>query len=135
MSAQEANDSLVQRQIEVNEWTYNNKMETLFVFQLLFLALLITMLVFALKGAGYVGSLFAWYVILLVAVLMIMILANRLTYTINRRDSRYWNRQRFAEDNKLKSPIGPNDASYQEYLKAVKGASPTEPGCVCPSGR
>ncbi len=135
MSAQEANDSLVQRQIEISEWTYNNKMETLFVFQLLFIALLIVLLVFVLKGAGYIGALFSWYVVLLVAVLMIMILVNRLTFTINKRDSRYWNRQRFAEDNKLKSPIGPNDESYQEYLAAVKGAAPTEPGCVCPSGR
>jgi hypothetical protein len=36
------NNQLATRQYEINEWTYNNKLDTLFVFQILFVTLVLT---------------------------------------------------------------------------------------------
>lgn len=119
---QQYNIDLANRQIEINDWTYENKMETVFIFQLLFIALMITTIIMALKSMGYFGGAFAWYVIGLIVLLMTIIIFNRANYTNNYRDRRYWNRRRFDQDNAATSPVARGDASYQAYIDQVRGA-------------
>jgi len=109
------NTDLINRQVEINEWSYNNKMDTLFVFQVLFMSLLLASILIALNRQGMVGSGFVWYSIIIVLFIDIIIIVNRTMYTNLRRDPTYWNKRHFSEDNTLKSPVGPG-----EYVSAIK---------------
>lgn len=124
------NTDLAKRQIEINEWTYNNKMDTLFVFQLVFLTLLTISIVFGLKRYGMLGSAFAWYVSVLIIFLAVVLIINRAYYTRVLRDQRQWNQRRFAEDGtKPGSPAGL--AEYIASLPPIAKKSGSAE-CACP---
>jgi hypothetical protein len=106
---------LTNRQIEINEWSYNNKMDTLFVFQLLFISLLFASILIALNKQGIVGAPFVWYSVIVVALIDIIIIINRSIYTNNWRDQRFWNKRHFSDDNKLASPV--SQANYVNVLQ------------------
>jgi len=120
MSTDQYNIDLANRQIEINNWSYNNKMDTLFVFQILFMAILFISILMGFKTTGLIGSAFIWYSLVVITILVVIIIVNRSMYTNNRRDTRLWNKRRFDDDNTKASPLGRGDASYQAYLDGVK---------------
>jgi len=132
---QEYNDDLTKRQVQVNEWAYNNKMDTLFIFQLIFISLLFVGILIALKLKGVVGAGFVWYSMAVLLILLIIIIVNRSVYTNTRRDTKYWNRKRFDGDNNMNSPLGRGDASYLAYIDSIRKEypSPTNPSSDCPA--
>jgi hypothetical protein len=128
------NIDLANRQVQVNEWSYNNKMDTLFVFQILFISLLFVGLLLILKGYGIVNGGFVWYSMFVTLILVMMIIINRSVYTKSRRDTRFWNKKRFQDDNSRESPLARGDASYQQYIDSVRSAygAPADK-CKCPT--
>ena len=114
------NIDLASRQVEINEWAYNNKMDTLFVFQVLFMAILFVSILLVLRSTGMIGGPFVWYSFGIVLLVVVMIIINRSMYTNKKRDMRLWNKRRFDDDNTKSSPLGPGDASYQSYLEGVR---------------
>jgi len=106
---------LTNRQIEVNSWSYNNKMDTLFIFQVLFISLLFASILIALNKQGVVGSAFVWYSVIVVTLIDVIIVINRSVYTNNWRDQRYWNKRHFSDDNTLASPV-----SKAEYVNVLE---------------
>jgi len=48
-SPEKYNIELANRQIQVNEWAYNNKMDTLFVFQLIFITIMMVTILLVLN--------------------------------------------------------------------------------------
>lgn len=127
---EEYNIDLATRQIEINEWAYEDKMDTLFVFQVVFIGLLLVTILFYLKDVGIFPSSFVWYIIFILALIIGIIIINRASFTARRRDKRYWNRRRFPEDQKKDSPIGRGDPSYLAYIDAVRGKyGPTPTNC------
>jgi|LauGreSBDMM110SN_4_FD.fasta_scaffold58146_2 hypothetical protein len=124
------NRDLSSRQAEINEWSYHNKMDTLFVFQLIFISLMTVALLHALSSQGYVGSGFVMYTMGILAFIMVIVIVNRYVYTRTTRDKRYWNRRRFGPDAGISSPLTRGDASYQQYIDSIRGAY--ESGVVLP---
>jgi hypothetical protein len=120
MSADQYNIDLANRQIEINNWTYNNKMDTLFVFQVLFMSILFISILVGLQKGGVIGAPFVWYAFLLVVLLIAIIIINRTMYANNHRDTRLWNKKRFDGDHQKDSPLTRGDKSYQAYLDSVK---------------
>jgi len=55
----DTNKKLTRRQFEINEWAYHNKLETLFLLQLLFISVLILVLFLFLSKIGYISNVFA----------------------------------------------------------------------------
>jgi hypothetical protein len=128
------NTDLANRQLQVNEWSYNNKMDTLFVFQILFISLLFVGLLLILKGQGLVNGGFVWYSMSVTLVIVIVIIINRSVYTNSRRDNRFWNKKRFQEDNMRESPLTRGFASYQKYIDSVRSAyGAPAASCRCPT--
>jgi len=81
------------RQGEINEWQAQNKLDTLFFLQILFLFFtVLTMLVFCMKYGIISSSSFNFTLVLLV-VIVIGVLWNRSSYTNVSRDKRLWNRR------------------------------------------
>jgi hypothetical protein len=78
---------------EMNEWTIQNKKDTLFVLSSLFIALSTLLLLTVLwrmgLSTGYTAAIYAVPVV----IVFVFILINRSQYTNNIRDQRYWNRE------------------------------------------
>jgi len=78
---------------EMNEWTVQNKKDTLFVLSSLFIALssllLLTVLWRMGISTGYTAAIYAVPVV----IVFVFIVINRSQYTNTSRDQRYWNRE------------------------------------------
>lgn len=91
------NHDLAQRQYEINEWSYNNKMDTLFVFQLLFVTLALTAGLAYLNRLGILSIYILGLVVGVILIIDIAVILNRYAYTAKVRDQRFWNRRQFAK--------------------------------------
>lgn len=120
----EKDKNITRRQTEINEYSYNNKLETLFFLQLLFLSVLLLTLVIYLQRNGIVGNSVAG--ILTIIVLMIVTATGlyRWNYTRSTRDGRFWSRRYFKSEEDgapAGRPAGRCDAqgNYVFDLKAI----------------
>lgn len=85
------------RQFEMNEWTSNNKMDTLFFFQILLIVLtLMAPLLYANK-IGMIPQSVYYGLSSLIGIAVVLTLLVRAQYTSQIRDNRLWNRRRFAQ--------------------------------------
>jgi hypothetical protein len=95
------------RQAEINEWEAQNKMDTLFFLQILFLYLTTLVITFYLRQIGLFPSTIV-YILAGVGLLIVgLVLWNRASYTSSTRDKRYWNRRY----------IGLGDANLQAQIQ------------------
>jgi hypothetical protein len=130
------NVDLANRQIQVNEWAYNNKTDTLFFFQLLFISLMFITILLCIRTTGQVSGEFVSYSIGVLTVINVVIIINRSVYTNTKRDTRTWNKKKFGGDNNMPSPILRGDKDYLSYIDSVRVTygprrGPTQ--CVCPN--
>jgi hypothetical protein len=117
------NIDLANRQVEINNWSYNNKVETLFVFQIMFISLLFVAILMLLKAQGVMGAAVVWYIMGILLLMIVLIIVNRAIYTNNTRDRRYWNKKHFADDYKKESPLTRGDTSYLSYIDSIRKAA------------
>lgn len=89
------NMDLATRQLNMNEYAYQNKMDTLFFFQILLLSILI-LCVFA-YGArmGFFSNALIIYIGVILIIINTIIFLGRYAYTVNLRDPNVWSRRRF----------------------------------------
>ncbi len=81
---------------EIKEWYYNNKLDTLFVFQLIFISIcFLAVLAFLIK-LGFINSAVFGICVGIVIVVMILLIANRAVYTDMVRDKRYWSKRNYG---------------------------------------
>jgi len=89
LSTAKRNSDTAQRNQEIKEWYYNNKLDTLFVFQLIFISLCtLAAIAFAAK-MGFISNTLVGILI----VVMILLISNRAIYTDKVRNKRYWNKR------------------------------------------
>jgi len=91
------NNISAKRQYEINEWTSNNKLDTLFFYQLLLITLTITAPLLYLNKNGLLPSAAFYGITGVLGIAVVLTLLIRYQYTIGARDLRYWNRRRFAD--------------------------------------
>jgi len=86
---------LAKRQYEINEWTGSNKSDTLFIFQMILIALSVSAPLLYLQRKGIIPmSVFIGITFLLFVAILFTIIV-RAQYTNYTRDTRFWNRRRF----------------------------------------
>jgi hypothetical protein len=83
------------RQFEINEWSANNKLDTLFFLQLLFIGLTLAAPLLYMYRSGLIPGSVYYGVTGLVSVALILTAVVRIQYTSKTRDNRFWNRRRF----------------------------------------
>ena len=89
------------RQGEINEWASQNKLDTLFFLQTLFLYLMSFIVITYMWRYGLLpGSTYYWVLGILTLVIFGIFL-NRYLYTSKIRDNRYWNRRYLSLDKSL----------------------------------
>lgn len=112
--------NLATRKAEMNEWTVNNKQDTLFVFTALFIMLSGLLLITVLWRMGLIGSgLWVGLGAPMIGVFGFLFL-RRSMYTSNLRNKRWWNKQIFeGKQEKIAVP------SCADLQAAATGASTT----------
>ncbi len=91
------NNQLATRQYEINEWSYNNKLDTLFVFQILFVTILIAAALTYLNRLEFLSMPMLGVITGILLFIDIAVLINRFQYTQRVRDKRYWNKRQFEK--------------------------------------
>jgi hypothetical protein len=95
ITVSEVNNDLVNRQHEINEWSNSNKLDTLYVIQVLFVCLSLIGILAALFSMGMITKtpFLAISMFLLVIFVIVLIMKWRFTSVI--RDEQYWNKMKF----------------------------------------
>lgn len=86
-----------QRQYEINQWTSGNRLDTLFVYQIIFVSVLILAIFTGMWRAGFVSTGFLSLLMSLSLIVIILVIVNRAQYTAFSRDQRYWNKRSFTK--------------------------------------
>jgi hypothetical protein len=94
--AVERNNNTYGRKFEMNEWSVNNKRDTLFVYSSLFIALSIFILITVLYKMNIISSSIYYITSTIVIIVFILILINRAVYTDQTRNKRFWNKKNFG---------------------------------------
>lgn len=101
-TAQEAavqqNLQLTRRQVEINNWYYENKRETLFVLQLMLLVLLAVVITVGAVAKGWVSEAGGNYLMAFFVIVGAGTWLYRWYYTSYVRDPRWWNQRYFPGD-------------------------------------
>jgi hypothetical protein len=100
-SALEAETTTSTRQVEINNWQYENKMDTLFFLQLLFIFMCAAAILLFLRHSMMLSAFTTYLFIGILTLIMLIVLWNRWSYTTRTRDKKYWNRKRIAADGNL----------------------------------
>jgi hypothetical protein len=85
------------RKYEMNEWSVNNKKETLFIFSQLFIALCALTIIGILYNGGIIGTGLSIGLSLPFILIFVFTVVYRSQYTDTERDKRYWNRRGFRK--------------------------------------
>uniref|UniRef100_A0A6C0DDS4 Uncharacterized protein n=1 Tax=viral metagenome TaxID=1070528 RepID=A0A6C0DDS4_9ZZZZ len=117
-NAAKKNLDMTRRQVEINNWYFENKRETLFVLQLLLLVMLTIIVTLGAQTAGWISTDAANYLMVFVVVIGLGTWLYRYWYTGNVRDARYWNKRRFGEDGNKKS-VGELCIGYAEQTSGT----------------
>jgi hypothetical protein len=82
-------------QLKFNEYAYQNKMDTLFFFQIMLFSLLILCIFGYGVRMGFFSNALFLYIFTILVLIDIVIFVGRYSYTVNLRDQHTWNRRRF----------------------------------------
>jgi hypothetical protein len=83
------------RQYEINEWSNFNKLETLYILQVIFVGITFICVLLFLRNIGYVSESLFKMLAVVTGLLVVFVIVYRLRYTKVSRDSRYWHKMRF----------------------------------------
>ena len=86
----------IARQGEINEWQAQNKFDTLFFLQVMFIFFCSSIVLLYLRQWMILPGPTAYWIIALLFVVVIGVFVNRAYYTYYKRDKRYWNRRRYT---------------------------------------
>jgi hypothetical protein len=92
------NEDSTRRQVEINEWYYESKRETLFLLQVILLMMLTITVLVAMASYGLITQLTSNYLTGIVLLIGLGTWGYRWYYTQYVRDRRYWNRRMFKKD-------------------------------------
>jgi hypothetical protein len=126
VNASSINSSLINRQGEINEWSNNNKLDTLFFLQILFITLTFISTMVFLNSNGYISSYFLNLWIILSSFFAVFILITRARKTSVLRDGRYWHKMRFGAQ---KAPVNSGATCPGAPQPAVVSNPPVAPTC------
>ena len=105
-AAKVQNQDMTRRQVEINNWYYENKRETLFVLQLLLLVVLTLVVALSFVNWGWITQDGGDYLMTGVIVVGLGTWMYRWYFTSKIRDRRYWNQRQFPQDGSVAPPSG-----------------------------
>jgi len=98
--------NMTRRQVEINNWYYENKRETLFVLQLVLLVILTLVVVLGVTSYGWLTEEASNYLMGFTIMVGAGTWMYRWYYTTTIRDPKYWSQRRFEQDGKIPPSSG-----------------------------
>jgi hypothetical protein len=98
------------RMNQVASYTHSNKMDTIFVFQLTFICLLVFIVLYYLAKQNIISFTVVWGVSITLGLFVVFVFVNRLLVQSKIRDQRDWSRINFG-DGTVKSSESPKESS------------------------
>jgi hypothetical protein len=98
------NTGVLNRQVEINEWSSFNKLDTLYVLQVLFIGLTVISILTYLMLKGLIESSTLKFISYTIGIVVIVMIALRWRYTSLSRNKRYWHKAEFPRLNKPVTP-------------------------------
>jgi len=114
---QHYNMQMATRQIRMNDYAYQNKMDTLFFFQILLLSILIVSIFAYGSRMGFFSNALVIYVGIILIFINTILFLGRYAYTVNLRDPNLWSRRRFTYESGNPAPAKGKDASGINWIK------------------
>lgn len=93
------------RQSQINDWSAYNKLDTLFVTQLTFIALVFLAPLLYLKSLYILPSGVFWGIAMLVFIAVLFTIIWRVQYTDKSRSNQFWHRRRFGDYSKTPNTV------------------------------
>ena len=122
----------IERQTEINEWEYQRKLETLFMLQLIYLAMVVLVILSILWKYGLMNLPFILLIGLIAIVIISMLWFYRSAYTANVRDKNFWNKRRFEGDGTLAPAVSPEDVAAEAKKRIAAYEAAVAAGKACP---
>jgi hypothetical protein len=97
-------DSL-KRQSEINNWHYYSRLETLYIFQILFFGLSFLLFLSVLASYEIISPYFVGFFVVCMFVVLLLVWYFKNRYTSLTRDPKDWNKRKFNGDGQLSSNI------------------------------
>ena len=91
------NKDLTRRQAEINDWYYQDKLETLFFLQLFFMTLLSMAIIYYFNKSGFISMAFTGFLTTTLFIIVGIAGFYRYVFTSKFRDSRWWYKRRFRK--------------------------------------
>ena len=88
---------IAQRQYEINQWSSGNRMDTLFGFQIIFVAVTLLAIFTGLWRTGFITTGFLSFLTFSLLVVVVLTFVIRIQYTTYRRNKRFWNKRDFSK--------------------------------------
>ena len=120
------------RQVELNQWEYSYKMNTLFMMQFVFIALNIMIVFMCLYKYGFFKLPFVVFVY--IVILIIIVFVGIIRDKAFNHDDRYWTKMNFPGDGKLSSNISPEAVANMASQQQQAQCGPTGSGAPISSG-
>ena len=89
--------SFYRRMNEIGEYKYNSRMDTIYIFQIIFIFILTIIGLLYLKSINIITPFFTFPIIIFLTVIVIFIFINKLVFTNRIRDGKNWNELRFGK--------------------------------------
>jgi hypothetical protein len=97
-------EQLAKRQNEINQWTANNKLDTLFIYQQLLITLCATIILVYLMKRGLLSTTVLYLIVGTLILIFVFTIINRSQYTKNSRDKQFWNKRTFEKQVPVEAP-------------------------------
>jgi hypothetical protein len=88
---------LTRRQVEINQWYFEDKLETLFFLQMFFMVMLSESIVVYLQKNGFITMPFAAFLTAILFSIVTAVGLYRWRYTADMRDQRFWHKRNFRD--------------------------------------
>ena len=125
-NADKFNKDLSKRQFEINEWYYQNKLETLFFLQVFLISTLIMTIIIYMFKRGYMTASATGLSVVALGSVVVIVGITRYFYTSRTRDRRLWHRRYFGEMEPVKpdllscpTPLAPSPSGLVLNLNAI----------------
>jgi hypothetical protein len=104
IQSQGYNTDITRRQVEINNWYYQDKLETLFFLQIFFMSMLAMVILFYFQKTGTITNGFAGTLTFILVVIVGAVGIYRYNFTKNVRDSRWWYKRKFPTPTYTEKP-------------------------------
>lgn len=98
------NTGVLNRQVEINEWSNFNKLDTLYILQVIFIGLCVVCILAYLMLKELISPYLFKFISYTIVILAIVMLALRWRYTSLSRNNRYWHKAEFP---RISKPVTP----------------------------